>query len=534
MAVKYIWLGVGDSVRVGSDPSVPLAIPTQSLVLGSETSFLRDVILPEDYISISTIELAYRRTGTGNLYLKFPTAFTANGGGLPIEDTDSYAIYASNLLVGDVRFITVPTTAYDALGAMVAGDTLYLSVYRGADNVLDTFNTDFDVVAFRITINVADAEPTVTSATKVATHTCSTYDELISDTLDEIDREDETSNISPQSMQGYILQACQQISQRIPIEDQTELRLVYGVNKYSFVNSATPVAGNGNINTSGINATGTLLTGTGTISTSARDITGIGTLFLSELKVGRMIVVGTQKKTVLAITSNLSCTLDGNFDTDLSGSAFTYSTTLFTREVNIGSTIISNNIARVVATITDGYNLTVTEPYIVPQTIQSFTVDTKVTEIPTRFSDIKSCNRMEGTIPRNVWVAPYDKLVKRKNSDWGMTNYSNIQQPYMISEWQQGGARYLEVYPPIETDKQVTLFGHIRINPRDYATDDLTDEIPLKQEHDPAIKEYVKYRVYNRIKDGKSAMLAFNLFDSYIKQAIANLPTKREVSVDYN
>ena len=361
----------------------------------------------------------------------------------------------------------------------------------------------------------------------------STYSELIADVLDEINEEDKTADISSESLKNHILQACQKIANSIPIEDQTDLRVLFGVDTYNFANSTVPITATGTINALNNTVTGVVASGTGTISTSQGTVTGLGTAFLTELKVGRMIIVGTEAKTVNTITSNTSCTIDGQFNVDLVSSAFTYSTTMFTKEVNVGSTIISNSISKVIATITDAYNMTVTLPYAVSQSSQAFTVDTKVTEIPTKFYQITRCARLEGIMWRNVRVTPHDKLVKQKVMDWGQPIYSNLNQPYMVAQWQESGTRYLEFYPPVQTDKQVTLFGLLQINPRDYSTVALTDQIPLSQEYEPAIMEWVKYRVYRKLKDAKLATDSFTLFENYVNKLITNLPNTREVTVDY-
>lgn len=361
----------------------------------------------------------------------------------------------------------------------------------------------------------------------------SSYNELISDILDEIDEDEKTANISSESIQGYILQACQQIAQRIPVRDETDLKTVYGVSKYNFVDSTVPVTGTGTINTLNNTVTGVTATGTGTISTDDEDVTGVGTLFLTELAIGKMIIVGTEKKTVVSITSNTVCEIDDSFDTDLTASAFSYSTTMFTKEVNEGSVIISNSISKVVDTITDAYNMTVTLPYTVAQSAQTFTVDTKVTEIPTKFVQISTCNRMEGTVPCPVAVVSHKMLVREKNIDEGIQSYSDYNQPAMITEWQEGSTRYIEVYPEPTSDKQITLYGFIKINPRTYITNALTASIPLSEDYDSIIKEYVKHRIYKRLKDEKSATDSLVLFENYINVTIRNLSGDRKIIVDY-
>jgi hypothetical protein len=49
--------------------------------------------------------------------------------------------------------LTVPSTAYNGLTGMAAGDTLSLTVYRDDSGATDTYTTDFDVAGFLITFS---------------------------------------------------------------------------------------------------------------------------------------------------------------------------------------------------------------------------------------------------------------------------------------------------------------------------------------------------------------------------------------------
>jgi hypothetical protein len=164
MVTKYAWLCADDAIRVGSDPSVPSAIATQALQMGSEMGFLKTIEVPTGYTAIASIRFYYRRTGTGNLYLKFPTAFTASGGGVPVEDnTDAYTVYNEPVADSSTRYVTVPVAAYNALTSMVAGDTLSIAGYRGADDPTDTYSTDLDVIGFRIAFTIGSISGAVIS-----------------------------------------------------------------------------------------------------------------------------------------------------------------------------------------------------------------------------------------------------------------------------------------------------------------------------------------------------------------------------------
>ena len=64
--------------------------------------------------------------------------------------------------------------------------------------------------------------------------------------------------------------------------------------------------------------------GTGTISSSGTSVTGVGTLFSSELSIGDLIEVNSQKIKVVDIGSDTTLTLESSFETNLSGESFVY------------------------------------------------------------------------------------------------------------------------------------------------------------------------------------------------------------------
>lgn len=154
MQTKTIFLGA-NNIGVGEDISVPSSIPTESLQKGVLMRFPKSVVIPFDFTSIFSIKLCYRKTGTGNLYLKFASSYVSKLGGTPIEDVDSYTVYSGGTISNDIGQITVPTIAYDALTAVVAGDMLSIACLRDATNILDTYTDDLDVTGFLIEYTVS-------------------------------------------------------------------------------------------------------------------------------------------------------------------------------------------------------------------------------------------------------------------------------------------------------------------------------------------------------------------------------------------
>lgn len=69
-----------------------------------------------------------------------------------------------------------------------------------------------------------------------------------------------------------------------------------------------------------------LTSGTGTISSLGTTLTGVGTAFTSELKVGSIIRAGGAERRVTEITNDTALTLDEAFYPDITGLSFTYRT----------------------------------------------------------------------------------------------------------------------------------------------------------------------------------------------------------------
>lgn len=149
MATKPVFLGA-TTTRVGESGSVSLSIPTEALLLGQKMGFLKSTEIPLGYTSISSIQLRYISTGTGNLYLKFAISHTSQTtGSTTTEDVDSYTVYAAGTS-GKVVNVVVPASSYNGLTGMVAGDTLSLGGYRDDSVATDTYTSDLEVVGFLI------------------------------------------------------------------------------------------------------------------------------------------------------------------------------------------------------------------------------------------------------------------------------------------------------------------------------------------------------------------------------------------------
>ena len=374
------------------------------------------------------------------------------------------------------------------------------------------------------------------------------YNDIIRDCLDEIDRDEQTNKITPESMQGYILQGCQQITTRYPYKTERLLRCIVEQTDYLFADSTVPVNGTGTVDVLGTAVTGDLAAGPGTITTSQGAVTGVATTFLS-LKTGQMIVAPSgEAHTIISITDNLHLQLDGGFALDIAtASAYQYSTTRFTKEFNAstevspnvgnGSVIKVGGIAQTVLSITDGYNLIVASPFPAAQSTQAFTIDTVVTQIPTEFLSITNASRVDSGFELPVTICDITQINMRKQYDLGLLPYSNLERPFLAApNRNSSGQRILTVYPSADFDKTIKLFGFIRVNPTLHRTEALTAFAPLDESCVPAIKEYVKYRIYGRIDQPwaqKKEADQFQLFNRQVDELIANMQVTKKRLITY-
>lgn len=373
------------------------------------------------------------------------------------------------------------------------------------------------------------------------TYGFSAYSEIWDSLLSDLDNDDRLSTVVLDRVKLWILEACQKITQKLPISRERELLLVKDQEDYRFADSTEPATGTGTVGVADLAITGVTATGTGTISTDneATDeglkVTGVGTLFKTELAVGKAIIVGTEVKEVLSIESNLICYIDEAFDDSLSADAFTYSTTLFTRELVEGSTVIINSETKIIDTITDPYNAVVTTPFAADAAAQTFTVDTVVTEIPTDFEKIYKIDREESgeRIPVQVWSM--EDLLKRRQSDGLLAAYSNLAIPFCAAMWTDGTGRFLRVYPAPDNHKQVTIYAWLKIKPKNHLADLFTANIPLSSDYDQLVKEYVKWKTYDGpLKDRKTGLECRISFQHMIDEEIASLPATRRIQVEYD
>ncbi len=530
MATEYKWLGASGSVRLGESGSVPISVPTEALPDGQLMGFLRSTPIPANCLAISSIKLFYRRTGTGNLYLKFACSHIAKADGTLTEDADSYtARDGSTVSTTALGSITLPTSAYNALTSMLEGDTLNVSVYRDATNVLDTYTTDLDIAGFLIAYTVTDTS-TAASSTTTTQHT--TYDDLIGDILAGLNEEDRLEGLSPETIQLWILEAEKQICDRIEIQDKYTLGLNTDVIKYNFQNR--PVV-------SGATAATPIV-----IASTAHGLAVADRILLQDV-VGVTGANGSRYVSAVADANHFTIKQISDV-TDATNETPVSITTAEPHGKSTGDTVtVSGVLGNTAANVTDNA-ITVVDAntftlddvvgngaYTSGGIVTSDTVGAgtwtsggrywKDDEIPTFFKRFKVGDRLWGTVHKEV-VAVDNNILRNKErrETEKYALYSDSCSPSYMTEWMSERVRYLEFYPAPQSDHNITLWGRIKITPRDYATDPLTTNIHLSSDYESAIVAFVENKIYRWLKEYKLAKESYARYEDEIKEMRISFP----------
>jgi hypothetical protein len=511
---------------MGTSVTVPLAVPTQSLMLGQEMGFLRSVEIPTDCIAISSIKLIYRKTGTGNLYLKFAFARSPKAGGTLTEDSDSYTAYAAG--TDDVVSVSVPVSAYNGLTSIAVGDTLYLACYRNDTDPLDTYTTDLEVIGFLIDFAVSTTTTSTTTSTPTGQHT--TYDDLIGDILANVNEGDKLEGLSPETLQLWILEAEKQICDKIEIRDEYTLGMNTDVSKYNFRNrpvitgatTATPIV---------VSSTSHgLVVGDRVYVADVMGLTGAnGKKYVSAKDTDTFTI-----KDVVDITDATNATpisITANAHGRTTGDLVTITGVTGNTAANV-----TNNAITVVDVNTftlDG--VTGNGTYVsggigVFNTVGSGTWTSggrywKDDEIPTYFKRIFTGTRSWGGVQKEVVAVDNGALREKSRLDSERyALYSDSVAPNVMTEWMSERVPYLEVYPAPQSDHNLTLYGRVKITPRDYVLDPLTANIHLSSDYETAIIAYVENRIYRWIKEYNLAKDAYARYESEINSLRISFP----------
>lgn len=155
-------------------------------------------------------------------------------------------------------------------------------------------------------------------------------------------------------------------------------------------------------------------------------------------------------------------------------------------------------------------------------------------ELPTHFKRFMAGERLWSAVKREVRPVDLQELLVIERQNTGMfTAFTTYDSPFCMTEWIDLGERYLRFYPTPADDEVATLYGRIKITPRLYQSDALTTNIHLSTDYDEAIKYFVKYRIHKWLKDNVNAVECYQLYEAQISQLRTAFPRNIQQIMTY-
>jgi hypothetical protein len=141
--------------------------------------------------------------------------------------------------------------------------------------------------------------------------------------------------------------------------------------------------------------------------------------------------------------------------------------------------------------------------------------------IPSNIRNIYAADRLEGSRRRPIEVVSLDRLLEMRQKD-GISIHSSYYRPLCLAMWMKDATRFIRVYPMVQTKKTITLYTHQRHNPRDYADNELTEEIQLTSEYDETIKWFLRGKIYHELGQVPNEAAAMQMFAGDLKNVSIN------------
>jgi hypothetical protein len=273
-----------------------------------------------------------------------------------------------------------------------------------------------------------------------------TYKNVIDRALSDTKNERLASLPSGKSIE-FINEAQSYVCDRAQILGVQDVRLITGQEEYDFGYTQS-------------------VTGTGTISSVARNVTGVGTVFLTQLTAGSIIRFGLLLRRVASITSDTALVLDQAFITDMApGSGLIY--------------------------------------------------DRKASEISVDISNIYDAEGEENGIKRPIVVGDIGHLISLRQKEAYDVRTAD-EKPYVLAEHGVGQMRKMKVYPLAEADKTITVYGIMKYQPRAHNGEDINSSLQLSENYERMVRYYYLYTAFESFKMGDDAKKYLMFFEKFI------------------
>jgi hypothetical protein len=356
------------------------------------------------------------------------------------------------------------------------------------------------------------------------------YSDLTSDILSDMGNDEKLADLSPESIQRWILEAEKQICDKLEIRDEYVLGMNTDVAKYYFQDRPVITAGTA---------------ATPIVLTSASHGLVVGDRLLVKDIVG--LTGGNGKRYVSARDTNtftikeVADITDATNETPISITATAHGWT--TGDTVTITGVLGNTAANVTSnaiTVVDVNTFTLNSVagngtytsggIAVKNTVGGGTWTSggrywKDDEIPTYFKRFSLGDRLWGGVHKEVRASDNGELREKERIDSSRyALYADENSPNLFSEWIDGGIRYLEVYPPPLSDHNLTLYGRIKVTPKDYVHDPLSSNIHLSSDYESLIIAHVSNRIYRWLKEYDLAKDAYMRYENEVNNLRVNFP----------
>jgi hypothetical protein len=356
----------------------------------------------------------------------------------------------------------------------------------------------------------------------------STYDDIIADVERDINEPDKIAQIAPESFQSWILDAEKQICDRMLIEEQYILGLNEDVKKYYYrdrplitgATNATPIVitstthgltvgdriwvngVQGNTAANGQRYVSAATTDTFTIKW-AGDITDATNTTPIVITVEEHGLATGDTVTITGVLGNTAANVANNAITILDVNTFSLTGTVGNAAYTSGGLAVKNTVGS--GTYTSGGRYW------------------KDDELPTYFKKFFYGDRLWGSEKHETRSCDMSELrMKEREVSVVYGSYGDYYSPLVMAEGNFGFERFQEFYPAPYEDTNITLYGQVKITPKDYTADPTTATIHLSTDYDEAIKLYVIYKLYWFLKEYNISERFLNLFEIEIKSTRSN------------
>lgn len=157
----------------------------------------------------------------------------------------------------------------------------------------------------------------------------------------------------------------------------------------------------------------------------------------------------------------------------------------------------------------------------------------KEDDVPSFFKNFKSAERIwSNQITRPLNIVSIDDILNEAVED-DIASYSSYSAPFMMAQGKLNLEEYLRFYPPPKENGDVTLYGVLRIVPREYFEDPISTTIHLNTRYDNMIKAFVRSQAFRRVKEHELAGEENDLFYDLVTQFNQRQPFAAHRRISY-